>query len=153
MTIWFVLFHILAALWFTAGVFASVVTRVSIKRATELRDRVVALRLTWRLYVMYTRPGVFAVGLLGLYLVPARGHSFTAPWVVASLALFAAMLVGTLLAAPRLRRTLEAGERALAAGEPSPEFEALVGARQLSILADANAMGIVILTLLMVLGP
>jgi hypothetical protein len=54
---------------------------------------------------------------------------------------------------PRLTRTLAAAEASLAAGAPTPELEQLTASKLPNILADLNALGVVIFVLLMVLKP
>ncbi|HXO18374.1 MAG TPA: DUF2269 family protein [Thermoanaerobaculia bacterium] len=154
MTTWFLFLHVLAALWLAGGVFAGAVVRAQVRRAGDLAGKVFGLRLAWRLTAVYTLPGAIVAGLLGFYLVTARGYTFGTGWVQASAVLYVVMLAVSLLyLTPRLRRTLAAGEASLAAGSPSSEFQRLAAAKLPGILADVNALGIVILTLLMVVKP
>lgn len=154
MTTWFLFLHILAALWLTGGVFAGTVVRAETRRAGDLAGKVFGLRLAWRLAKIYVVPGALVAGLLGFYLVTARGFSFQVGWVQASAVLYLFMLAATLFyLTPRLRRTLAAGEASLAAGQPTPEFARLAGAKLPGILADVNALGIVVLTYLMAVKP
>jgi uncharacterized membrane protein len=154
MVLFFYFLHILAALWLAAGVFAGAVVRAQGKRAADLAGKVYGLRLAWRLTRIYTLPGAVIAGLLGFYLVTARGFGFTARWVQISAVLYLLMLAVTLFyLTPRLRRTLAAGEASLAAGAPTPELQSLAGAKLPGILADVNALGIVVLTFLMVFKP
>jgi uncharacterized membrane protein len=151
---WLLFFHILAALWLAAGVFAGAVVRAQTRRAADLAGRVFGLRLAWRLTAVYTLPGAIVAGLLGFYLVTARGYNFRLGWVQVSAVLYLAMIALILFyLTPRLRRTVAAAEASLAAGAPTAELERLAGAKLPGILADVNALGIVVLTLLMVLKP
>jgi uncharacterized membrane protein len=150
----FLFLHIVAALWLAAGVFAGAVVRAQTRRAADLAGKVHGLRLAARLASIYTVPGALVAGLLGFYLVTAKPWGFAALWVQISATLYLLMLAVTLFyLTPRLRRTLAAGEAALPGGAPTPEFQALAGAKLPGILADVNALGIVILTALMVFKP
>jgi uncharacterized membrane protein len=151
MTIFFLFLHVLAALWLATGVFAGAVVRAQTRRAPDLAARVFGLRLAWRLSTIYTVPGAIVAGLLGFYLVTARGWGFGLLWVQISAALYLVLIVITLVyLTPHLRRTRAAAEASLAAGAPTPELERLTGSKLPGILADVNALGIVVLTLLMV---
>jgi uncharacterized membrane protein len=151
MTTFFYFLHVLAALWLAAGVFAGAVVRAQTRRASDLAGKVFGLRLAWRLTTVYTLPGAVVAGLLGFYLVTARGHRFSFAWVQMSAGLYLLMLAVILFyLTPRLRRTLAAAEASLAAGTPTPEMQNLAAAKLPGILADVNALVIVVLTLLMV---
>ena len=150
---WMLLLHVLAALWLTSGIFAGAVARALTRRAALLSDKVFGLRLAWRLTIVFIIPGALLAGLLGIELA-RRSYGFAAFWVRASLLLYALMLALTLFyIRPRLARTLSAGVASLAAGSPTADFQALASAKLPGILADLNALGIVLLTLLMVLKP
>lgn len=150
---WILFAHILAAIWLAAGVFASTVVRAQIRRADRLEQKVFGLRIAGRLVSIFILPGAIVAGLLGIELA-RRSFSFRLGWIQASLVLYLLMLaLGIFYLAPYLRRTLRAGEESLAAGAPTPAFVKLVGAKLPGILADVNALGIVVLTLLMVLKP
>jgi uncharacterized membrane protein len=154
MSTWFLFLHVVAALWLAGGSFAGAVVRAQTKRAPDLPGKVFGLRLAWRLAVVYIVPGALVAGLLGFYLVSARGFSFEVGWVQLSSILYLLMLAVTLAyLVPRLKRTLAAAEASLAAGGPTAEFARLAGAKLPGILADVNALGIVILTFLMVVRP
>lgn len=154
MTTWFYFLHVLAALWLAGGVFAGSVVRAQTRRAPDLAGRVFGLRLAWRLTKIFTLPGAIVAGLLGFYLVTARGHRFAFTWVQVSAVLYLFMLAVTLFyLVPRLRRTAAAAEASLAAGSPTPELERFAGAKLPGILADVNALLIVVLTFLMVVKP
>jgi len=151
MSLFFLFLHILTAFWLVGGVFGGIVVRAQTRRATDLASKVYGLRLAWRLTRVYTLPGAILAGLLGFYLVTARGFGFTALWVQISSVLYLFMLASTLFyLTPRLRRTLAAGEASLAAGSPTAELQSLAAAKLPGILADINALGIVALTAMMV---
>jgi len=154
MTTWFLFLHVVAALWLAGVVFAGAVVRAQTKRAPDLPGKVFGLRLAWRLSVVYIVPGALVAGLLGFYLVTARGFNFEVGWVQLSSILYLLMLAVTLFyLVPRLRATLAAAEASLAAGAPTPELTRLAAAKLPGILADVNALGILVLTFLMVVRP
>lgn len=147
-------FHILASFWLAAGAFGGAVVRAQAKRSTELRDKVATLRVGARLAQVFTIPGALVAGFLGFWLVTARGWGFQPGWVKASAAIYLVMLVAGLgYISPRMRALVRAGEASVAAGAPTPEFERLRASKLPGILADVNALGIVVLTLLMTLKP
>jgi uncharacterized membrane protein len=151
MALLFKFLHILMAFWLVAGVFGGIVVRAQIRRAADLTAKVNGLRLASRLARVYTLPGALLVGLLGFGLVSIGHFGFAAVWVQISIVLYLLMLASTLFYLnPMLRRTLAAGEASLAAGAPTPAFQALAAAKLPGILADVNALGIVVLTALMV---
>ncbi len=146
--------HILASFWLAAGAFGGTVARAQAKRAANLSERVAAMRVGARLAQVFTMPGAVVAGLLGFWLVSARGWGFQLGWVHASIGLYVVMLVlGFGYIGPRSRATLRAAEASLAAGAPTPEFQRLAAVKLPGILADVNALGIVLLTLLMTLKP
>jgi uncharacterized membrane protein len=147
---WILFLHIAAALWTTAGVFASAVVRVQGKRATTVGERSLVARLLWRLHVVYTLPGLVLAGLIGFYLVTAGGFRFAEVWVMASAFLYLLMFLLTLFAlTPALSQHRKAGEKA-AAGE-GPALGAVP--RLVGILSDVNALLVLALVFLMVLKP
>ena len=150
---WILFGHLAAALWLASGSFAGAVVRAQTRRAASLSEKVFGLRLAWRLMAAFVVPGALAAGLTGIELA-RRSYGFRPFWVHGSLALYALMLALTLFyLAPRVKRTLAAGLASLAAGAPTPELQALAGAKLPAILADLNALGILVLTLLMALKP
>lgn len=153
-TISMLVLHILAAFWLAAGAFAGAAIRAYGRRAATLAERVTCLRLGWRMVNVFALPGGIAVGVLGIGLLHPLGHGFRPGWVHVSLVLWALMLGnGIFYLRPRLKRLLAAAEASLAAGAPSEELKALASAKAPAIAADLNALGIVVLTLLMVLKP
>lgn len=151
---WFVLAHVLAALWLSGGAFAGAFVRAQTRRATTLAEKVFGLRLGWRLLTVCSIPGSLVAGAIGLHLVTARGFGWKEGWVHASVGLWALATAAMLLAtAPRLKRTLAAAERSLQQGAPTPELTALAAARWPGIVADLGALAVVLLTVLMVLKP
>ncbi len=154
LTPWLLFLHVLAALWLAAGAFAGAVVRAQTKRAPDLASRVHGLRIAWRLVTVFSLPGAIGAGLLGFAILHPLGYGFRPGWVHASIGLWAVLLgVSLLYLTPWLRRTLAAAEASLAAGAPTDELKRLTAQKAPAILADLNALGIVLLTLLMVLKP
>ena len=146
--------HIVAVFWLVAGAFGTTVVRAQVKRATDLRERVAVMRVGARLAMVFTIPGGIVAGLLGFWLVTARGWGFQPGWVKASAVIYLYMLAtGLGYISPKMRALLRAGEASVAAGSPTAEFQRLAANKLPAILADVNALGIVVLTLLMTLKP
>lgn len=151
---WILFFHVLAALWLTAGVFGSTVIRAQTKKAGDFKAKVFGIRLLARSMKVFTVPGSIVAGLIGFYLVTARGYRFDELWVTLSSAIWFVMILITLFyVAPKVFQLAAAAEAALAAGAPSPELERMMANKLPGILADVNALGIVILVLLMSVKP
>ncbi len=151
---WMLFLHVLSVLWLAAGVFAGTVVRAQGRKAATLPERLLALRIGWRLVNVFSLPGGIAVGLFGLGLLHPLGWGFRPGWVQASIALWALMLAnGLFYLRPSLRRMLVAVEASAAAGAPTPELARLATAKGPRIAADLNALGIVVITLLMLMKP
>jgi uncharacterized membrane protein len=154
LTLWINFLHVLAALWLAAGAFAGAVVRAQTRRAPELAARVQGLRIGWRLVTLCAIPGSVVAGLLGVVLVFRLGFGFKPGWVHASVGLWLLLLgVGLFYSAPRLKRMLAAGEASLAAGAPTDELKRLAADRLPGIVADLQALGLVLLVLLMAFKP
>lgn len=154
LTLWINFLHVLAALWLAAGAIAGAVVRAQTRRAPELAARVQGLRIGWRLVTVCAIPGSVVAGLLGVVLVFRLGYGFKPGWVHASVGLWLLLLgVGLFYSAPRLKRMLAAGEASLAAGAPNDDLKRLAADKLPGIVADLQALGIVVLTLLMVFKP
>lgn len=151
----FMLFlHVLAALWLAGGVFAGSVVRAQGRKAKSLGERALALRIAWRLVNVFSLPGAIAVGILGIGLLHPRGWTFSVLWVQVSMTLWLAMLLnGVLYLRPSLRRLLDAAEASVAAGAPTAELTRLAAQSGPRIAAELNALGVVVLTLLMIFKP
>ena len=153
-TSWLLFLHMFAALWLAAGVFASTVIRAQARRAASLAERVVILRIGARLAMVFSMPGGIVTGLLGFGLLHPLGYGFRPGWVHASIALWLLMVLnGILYLRPRMMHLLAATEASAAAGAPTAELQRLAAAKGPRIAADLNALGVVVLTLLMVLKP
>ena len=146
--------HLLAALWLAGAVFGGTIVRAQMRRATDLRAKVDGLRTMRRLTAVMGLPGSILAGLVGIELVRRLEVAWSTGWVVASLVLWGASLAVTVLyLSPRLGRAIAAGEASVAAGAATAEFQALAASRLPSVLADFNALVIVLLTFLMVFKP
>ena len=151
---WMLFLHVLAALWLAGGVFAGAVVRAQGRKAATLGERALALRIAWRLANVYNLPGAIVAGILGFGLLHPLGLGFRPGWVQASIAVWLLLLLnGLFYLRPALRKLLAAAEASAAAGAPSPEFTRLAAAKGPRIAADLNALGLVLLTLLMVIKP
>ena len=151
---WMLFMHVLAALWLAGGVFAGTVVRAQGRKAATLGERALALRIGWRLANVFSLPGAIAAGILGFGLLHPLGLGFRPGWVQVSIAVWLLMLLnGLFYLRPALRRLLAATEASAAAGAPSAELTRLAAASGPRIAADLNALGIVLLTLMMILKP
>jgi uncharacterized membrane protein len=155
---WLFLLHVLAAIWLAAGSFAGAVVRAQTRRAPTFAEKAFGLRLAWRLAAVFIVPGSIVAGVVGIALVPARGFHFAQIWVNVSMLLWFLMLViGVFVLAPRAWRLSRAVQAAQGPShirmEPTAELQRLMAAKWPGILADINALGIVILVALMVLKP
>ena len=155
---WLFLLHVLAAIWLAAGSFAGAVVRAQTRRAPTFAEKAFGLRLAWRLAAVFTVPGGIIAGLLGIALVPARGFRYDQIWVNASMAIWFLMLITSVFVlAPRAwrisRAVLAAQGPSHIRNEPTAELQRLMAAKWPGILADLNALGIVVLVVLMVLKP
>jgi len=151
---WMLFLHVLAVLWLAGGVFAGSVVRAQGRKATTLPERLLALRIAWRLANVYNLPGLIVAGILGFGLLHPRGWGFGPGWVQASIAVWAFMLLNSLFyLRPSLRRMRTAAEASVAAGSSSAELARLAAAKGPRIAEELNALGLVVLALLMVMKP
>ncbi|HEV7670527.1 MAG TPA: DUF2269 family protein [Thermoanaerobaculia bacterium] len=151
---WILFFHVLAALWLAAGVFGSTVIRAQTKKARDFKAKAFGVRLLARSVKVFSVPGAIVSGLLGFYLVSARGYRFDSLWVALSSALWFVMLSAILFyIAPKVIQLAAAVEAALAAGEPNPQLDHLMANKLPGILSDVSALLIVILEFLMTVKP
>ena len=137
---WIRTLHIFAAIWLTAGVFASAVVFALLKRTTDPAGRAFGTRVAWRLLTVYTLPGALLSGALGLYQLTVReGFGFKAGWVHASLTLWLILLAIVLFVQmPRIREAARTG------GAVSP---------LVAMLTHVNALLIVLMIFLMAFKP
>ncbi len=151
---WMLFLHVLAALWLAGGVFAGTVVRAQGRKATRPEERLVVLRIAWRLASVFNIPGAIAAGVLGFGLLHPLGWGFKPVWVQLSIAVWLLLLLnGLFYLRPALRKLLAAAEASVSAGSPTAEFERLSAAKGPRMAADVNALAIVVLTLLMFVKP
>src|SRR4051812_10908194 len=151
---WILLLHILAALWLAAGVWGSTVVRAQGRRATALAERLLAVRLLWRMHVVFTLPATVLAGLVGFYLVSAGGFRFQETWVMLAATLYLVMFLLTLFAlTPGLAKQKQAAAQAALSTEAMPRLEQALAAKLPGILSDVNALILLILVVLMVVKP
>jgi uncharacterized membrane protein len=151
---WFRFLHILIALWLVGGLFAGPMVRAQIRRTSDLAQQAFGLRLAWRLTAVFVLPGMFLAGLFGFYLVGALNYPFSMLWVHISAAIWLVLLLVTAFyLTPRARAAARAAEASLKAGSATPEMRKALANKLPGILWDVTALGVVVLTLLMVLKP
>jgi uncharacterized membrane protein len=146
--------HVLAALWLAASAFGGAVVRAAGRRAPDLAGRVTALRIGWRLVTIFGLPGSILAGATGLWLVFRMPALLKMGWIHVSITLWVLILALNLFYSfPHLRRMLAAGEASLAAGAPTTELQRLAASKAPSLLADLNAVAVLIFVFLMSLKP
>ncbi|RME51399.1 MAG: DUF2269 family protein [Deltaproteobacteria bacterium] len=153
-TMWMKLFHILFVLWFAGGVLAAPIVRVRLKRAEGLRERVFALQLLDRLQKLLVLPGLLLAGLFGFGLLHTGGYGFRHGWVHLSIAIYLLLLLlNFAYITPQLRKRVMAAEASKEAGEETEALRALLDDKKFGMLADINAIALLLLSLLMTLKP
>ena len=152
---WMLVLHVFAAIWLSAGAFASAVVRTQGRKAATLPERVMAMRIGDRLATLFSLPGGIAVGIFGFGLLHPLGYGFAPGWVKVSIALWLILLAnGIFFLRPFGKRMLAAAEASLAAGAPTAEMQALlVQAKGRGMALHLNLLGIVVIFLLMMLKP
>lgn len=147
----FLLVHILAALWFAAGLLAGTVTRAQGKRAKSASERLIAIRLTWRLTRYFTLPGLIIAGLVGAALVTLRGYSFHLGWVFASMIIYLVLLICLLFLL-----TPQQWKMSLAAEESEgndPRLQGALSATVPALVEGVSALMMLVLVFLMTVKP
>jgi uncharacterized membrane protein len=152
---WMWTFHLLGAIWLSAGVLSSAVIFAQLKRTDgDLDGRAFGLRLAWRLMTVFVAPGVLFTGALGFYLLYAFRIGFLPGWVKVSVTIYFILLGGILFVqVPGVRKALSAAEASRTAGAPTPELRATEQAKLPAILTHVNATLIFILIFLMAFKP
>ena len=146
--------HVLSALWLAASGFAGTVVRAHARRAPDLAGKASAFRIGRRLVTIFGLPGAILAGLTGLFLVFFNRPLLAMGWVRVSITLWAIMISTNLFYSfPRVLRTSAALEASLEAGAPTDELKRLTASKLPTIVADLNALAIVVFVLLMVLKP
>lgn len=148
------LLHVLSALWMAAAAFAGTVVRAQAKRAPDLAGRVAPMRIAGRLVSIFGLPGAIVAGLTGIGLILLNRPFLEMGWVHVSLTLWVVLIsINLFYSFPRLRRMVRAVEESAAAGRQTEELQRLAAAKLPKILADVNALAIVVFVVLMVLKP
>jgi len=151
---WLLYLHILAAFWLVGGAFGSTVARAQARRAASVAERAAAFRIARRMTNVFTIPGWILVALLGVGAMHPRGWSFSFGWIQVSLVLWAVFLgLSLFVVRPWLGRVVAACEASVASGKPTAELEKALSATALRILAEFDALGVVVITLMMVFKP
>jgi hypothetical protein len=141
--------HLLAVLVFVAGyVGTNVLTEIA-RRAGSLEERRAALALSGRFDIWLYRRGGTAVIVSGPIVLWAFGYSITAPWVLASTALFLLFpALGGLYWAPIGKRVDEAIMR----GDDAAAASLLTAPRSIAVSRLEN-LALVVIIVLMVFRP
>ena len=151
---WMKFFHILFVLWFAGGVVGMPVVRALLKRTEQLEARVFAVRLLYRLHLLLVLPGLLGGGVIGFGLVSMSGYGFGPGWVHLSIVLYLLLLLLNLAyVTPQLRKRTGAANASIEVGRATEAFEALLSEKIFGKLTDLNAVGLVLLSLLMTVKP
>jgi hypothetical protein len=145
----FALLHVGAAFLFVAGYVAtSALTELARRSADEQTLRSAIGFSGWfdrRLLIPFSMIAAIA----GLILVPLRGYAWTAPWIVASVVLYVAVVgIGIFVWGPRGGRV----EAALAAGR-SDEVRVLLHEPRFVLLSRVENATVALIVALMILRP
>ncbi len=121
----FVFFHVLAALWYVAGLTAVQLALVRGWQAPEVEPRVVAFSEATHYEGILMIPGAIAVATTGLFLWGQLDYNFvTTPWLLAVEAMYiVTLLVCIPLMGMGLRRARIAALMAERRGNVTPELE------------------------------
>jgi uncharacterized membrane protein len=152
----FVFLHLLFVLMLAGGAIGGSVVRATARRVSDPRAKAMAAIIGWRLSAVLSIPGSLLAGLLGMHLVTARGYQFSQGWVRASLVLWLAVLLLSLVyLAPRAARGARLAKAFLAdgSGERQTEFLAAISNPVPRMLADLVNLGLIALSWLMVMKP
>jgi uncharacterized membrane protein len=144
-----VLAHVLAAFWWFAGYAGTNLCTELARRSTSDDDCRAALLVSNRLDVWANRSGGTAVGVTGLLAVVVFGYTLTTPWILASIVLFAAVVIGGAVFWARYGVRIDAG---VAAGDWSAVRRALTEPRIVAVSRLEN-VAVLAIIVLMVLRP
>jgi uncharacterized membrane protein len=146
--------HVLSALWMAASAFAGTVVRAQAKRTTDFKMRASVFQLGARLVAVFGLPGALVAGATGIAMLVMNRPFLEFGWVHVSLTLWVVLVsINLFYSFPRLRRTVRAMEASVAAGAPTDELKRLTASKLPMILADVNALGVVVFVFLMVIKP
>jgi uncharacterized membrane protein len=144
-----VLAHVLAAFWFVAGYAGTNLCTEMARRSTTDDDCRSAVLVSGRLDRWANRTGGTLVGITGLLLPVLYGPGLTTPWVLASIVLFAMVVLGGALFWERFGANVES---ASAAGDWAGVRAALNSPRIVAYGRLEN-LAVVAVIVLMVLQP
>jgi hypothetical protein len=144
-----VLAHVLAAFWYVAGYVGTNLCTEIARRSTTDDDCRSAILISGRLDRLANRTGGTAVGLTGLLALVVFGYSLTTPWILASIALFAAVVLSGIFLWERFGGGVE---EAAAAGDWDGVRRALNRPRAVAYGRLEN-VAVVVIIALMVLRP
>ena len=141
--------HVVSAFWWFAGYAGTNLCTELARRSTTDDDCRSAISISGKLDRLANRTGGTAVGLTGLAMPVVVGHPLTSPWVLVSILLFLAVVLGGALFWERFGDHVET---ATAAGDWAGVRRAL---NQPRIIAYGRIENVAVLAIivLMVIGP
>jgi uncharacterized membrane protein len=141
--------HVLSAFWYVTGYVGTNLCTEMARRSTSDDDCRSAIFVSGRLDRWANRSGGTAVGLTGLLLLALSGRALTTPWILASVVLFAAVVLSGIVLWERFGGSVEA---ASAAGDWAGVRRALNEPRVVAYGRLEN-LAVLAIIVLMVLGP
>ena len=144
-----VLAHVLAAFWFVAGYVGTNLCTEMARRSTTDDDCRSAVLVSGRLDRWANRTGGTLVGITGILVLVLYGPGLTAPWVLISIVLFAAVVFGGIFFWERFGADVES---ASAAGDWTGVRNAL-NAPRIVAYGRLENLAVVAIIVLMVLQP
>ena len=141
--------HVLSAFWYVTGYVGTNLCTEMARRSTSDDECQSAILVSGRLDRWANRTGGTAVGLTGLLLLAVSGRALTTPWILASVVLFAAVVLSGIFFWHRFGGRVEAASAAIDWGGVrralnEPRVIAYGRLENLAVLA---------IIVLMVLGP
>jgi uncharacterized membrane protein len=155
------LLHILAAVWFIAGLLGRNITFWQAGRAAEVGVAAALLRASEVFERLMVRPGTMAVFTLGLLTAWLQGQPIlgflqgaTTNWLLASSLMFLSGIpLVVLVLMPRSRLRARAVEAAQAQGAFTPELRAALADRAVILSRNAELLIVAAIVALMALKP
>jgi hypothetical protein len=144
-----ILAHILAAFWYVAGYVGTNLCTEMARRSTTDDDCRAALMVSDRLDLWANRRGGTAVGLTGLLALWVFGYSLTTPWILATIVLFAGVVIFGIFFWERLAAGV--GEAAKAHDWASVRRE--LSAPRVFVTGRVENLVVIVIITLMVLRP
>ena len=133
--------HILAGIWFTCGVAAYMVTRMTMQREEDIRAVGALMRLTSRIMLLMMRPGGMLVVIFGLWTAYYESWPRFSLEAIGLLVIFVPFMVLTGQGSHKLQAAVA---EALSAGSMTPALKAAMHDRRLAV----GSLGIEVITLL-----